>query len=111
MAGHARSAGSRGAAHRWTIAVLVFLATTVNYVDRQTISVAAPVISREFGFTAQDYSWIVFWFLFAYALMQVVAGWLVDHISYEPVFGIVSGMHIASTLFFVWLVPRIRRVM
>jgi len=48
MAGHARSAGSRGAAHRWTIAVLVFLATTVNYVDRQTISVAAPVISREF---------------------------------------------------------------
>jgi hypothetical protein len=38
---------------RWVIATLLLLATTINYVDRQTISVAAPVISRELGFSAR----------------------------------------------------------
>jgi sugar phosphate permease len=66
---------------RWQIATLLFLATTINYIDRQSISVAAPVISKEFGFTATDYSWIVFSFLFAYAVMQVVAGGLIDRME------------------------------
>jgi ACS family hexuronate transporter-like MFS transporter len=84
---------------RWTIAVLLFLATTVNYIDRQTISVAAPVISRQFGFSATDYSWIVFSFLLAYAVMQVVAGGLVDRIGTRLGFAIaVTGWSLANML-------------
>ncbi len=66
---------------RWIIIGLLFLATTVNYIDRQAISVAAPVLSEEFGFTASDYSWIVSSFLFAYALMQILAGRLIDRMG------------------------------
>ena len=84
---------------RWVVAGLLFLATTVNYIDRQTISVAAPVISKEFGFTAQDYSWIVFSFLLAYAVMQVVAGALVDRVGTRRGFSIaIVGWSIANML-------------
>jgi ACS family hexuronate transporter-like MFS transporter len=40
-------------------------------------------------------------------LFQLTVGWLVDHISYAPVFVLVSGMHIASALLVMWLIPRI----
>lgn len=60
---------------------LLTLATTINYIDRQALSVAAPVISRELGLSATDYSRIVFFFLLAYALMQVVTGAVVDRLG------------------------------
>lgn len=66
---------------RWIIIGFIFLATTINYIDRQAISVSAPVISEEFSLTAQDYSWIVASFLLAYAVMQVVTGRVIDHIG------------------------------
>lgn len=69
------------ARRRWIILSLIFLATSINYIDRQAISVAAPVLSREFNFTAQDYSWIVTSFLLAYSIMQVAAGRLIDLIG------------------------------
>jgi ACS family hexuronate transporter-like MFS transporter len=82
---------------RWQIAVLLFLATTINYIDRQSISVAAPVLSREFGFSATDYSWIVFSFLLAYAVMQVVAGGLIDRIGSRTGFAVaITGWSIAN---------------
>ena len=73
---------------RWLIAILILIATTINYIDRQAISIAENAISREFGFTAQDYSWIVFWFLCAYAVMQAVMGRLIDKIGAKTGFSI-----------------------
>jgi ACS family hexuronate transporter-like MFS transporter len=66
---------------RWWVAGLLMAATTINYIDRQAIAVAAPTISREFGLSALDYAWIPFAFLLAYAVMQVVAGAVVDRIG------------------------------
>jgi ACS family hexuronate transporter-like MFS transporter len=63
---------------RWWIGTLLFLATLINYVDRQTLSVAIPVIRDEFGLSNTDYSRIVFWFLLAYTIMQVVSGKVID---------------------------------
>lgn len=84
---------------RWVLVGLIFLATTINYIDRQTISVAAPVISKEFGFNAQDYSWIVFSFLLAYAVMQVVSGLVIDRVGTRRGFTIsVVGWSIANML-------------
>jgi ACS family hexuronate transporter-like MFS transporter len=73
---------------RWIIIVLIFLATTINYIDRQTISVAAPSIMKEFSLTKQDYSWIVTSFLLAYAMMQVVTGMFIDRIGTKRGFSI-----------------------
>ena len=66
---------------RWWIIGLLCLATTINDIDRQAMSVAAPVITKEFKLSATDYSGILFWFLLAYAVMQAVAGKLFDRIG------------------------------
>lgn len=82
---------------RWAIVALLTLATTINYIDRQALSVAAPVISRELGLTATDYSRIVFFFLLAYALMQVVTGALVDRLGARLGFAVaIVGWSLAS---------------
>jgi ACS family hexuronate transporter-like MFS transporter len=84
---------------RWIIAGLLLAATTINYIDRQAISVAAPVISRDLNLSATDYSYIVFAFLLAYAVMQVVAGGLIDRIGTRRGFALaVTGWSIASML-------------
>ena len=51
---------------RWGIAVLLFLSTVVNYIDRQTLSVLAPHLKTEFGWTNADFAWIVIAFRVAY---------------------------------------------
>jgi ACS family hexuronate transporter-like MFS transporter len=63
---------------RWWIAGLLFLATVINYVDRQTLSVLAPVLRDEFGMTATDYSRVVSAFMLAYLIMQTGSGRLMD---------------------------------
>jgi len=66
---------------RWYMAALLMLATTVNYLDRQTLSVAAPVIREQFGLSNQDYGAITSAFLLAYGLMHPVAGRIIDWIG------------------------------
>jgi MFS transporter, ACS family, hexuronate transporter len=66
---------------RWWIIGVCFLGTTVNYIDRQCLSVAAPTICDEFGFTNADYASIVSSFMVAYALMQFVSGTVMDRIG------------------------------
>jgi ACS family hexuronate transporter-like MFS transporter len=63
---------------RWGIAALLFAATVINYIDRQVLSVAAPVLTRELGISNTQYSDILTAFLIPYTLMYVPAGWLCD---------------------------------
>ena len=60
--------------YRWTICSLVFFATTINYLDRQVISLLKPTLEKEFHWTESDYSNIVVAFQFAYALGMIGAG-------------------------------------
>jgi ACS family hexuronate transporter-like MFS transporter len=66
---------------RWWIIGLVFLATLINYIDRLTISVLAPVITRDLGLTNTEFGGIVAWFLLAYTISQAVSGRLYDRIG------------------------------
>jgi len=70
-----------GASRRWWIAVWLFLATVLNYLDRQVLSVTAPVLREQIGMNAVAYSRIVFCFLLAYAAMQAPCGKLVDRVG------------------------------
>jgi ACS family hexuronate transporter-like MFS transporter len=63
---------------RWWIVVFLFFAALINYVDRQSLSVAAPVLRDEFGLTNTRYGQIVSSFMLAYALMHPVAGRIID---------------------------------
>jgi ACS family hexuronate transporter-like MFS transporter len=66
---------------RWWICGLLFLATTINYVDRGVIGVLKPTLQRDLGWNEIDYSNIVFWFQVAYAAGYLFGGRLMDAIG------------------------------
>jgi MFS transporter, ACS family, hexuronate transporter len=63
---------------KWTVLALLFASITVNLVDRQTLSILAPVIRDELHLSATQYSEIVVCFLAGMAIFQVPAGMLID---------------------------------
>jgi ACS family hexuronate transporter-like MFS transporter len=60
---------------------LVFLATVINYLDRQTLSVVAPVITEQFHMSNVAYSRVIFAFMLAYTVMNGVSGPMVDRLG------------------------------
>jgi len=66
---------------RWWIVGLIFFATLINYIDRLTVSVLAPVITRDLGLTNTEFGGIVFWFLLAYTISQGLSGKLYDRVG------------------------------
>ena len=71
----------RVVSYRWIICGLLFLATTINYVDRQVLGILAPTLQLELRWTETDYGDIVSWFSFAYAFGFLVAGRVIDLIG------------------------------
>jgi ACS family hexuronate transporter-like MFS transporter len=63
------------------ICALLFLATTINYVDRAVLGVLAPTLRAEIGWTDTDYGDINAAFTMAYALGFLFAGWLMDKVG------------------------------
>jgi MFS transporter, ACS family, hexuronate transporter len=60
---------------------LVFFATVINYLDRQTLSVAAPVLREQFHMSNQEYSRVVFAFLLAYTISNGFSGAVIDRLG------------------------------
>src|SRR5947209_16784202 len=58
-----------------------FSATVINYLDRQTLSVSAPVLRERFHMSNTEYSYVLFAFLLAYTIMNGVSGTLIDRIG------------------------------
>lgn len=72
---------ARTLARERIVLALLFFATAVNYLDRQTLSVAAPLLHQELGITSIGYSRIVFFFLLGYTISQTLAGKVIDRIG------------------------------
>ncbi len=64
--------------YRWTICALVFFATTVNYLDRQVLSLLKDTLEVQFNWSDSDYANIVSVFQFVYAISMLFAGRFVD---------------------------------
>ncbi len=64
--------------YRWTIVVLIFFATTINYIDRQVLGILAPILQKEIGWDEIDYGYIVTAFQAAYALGLLLVGRIID---------------------------------
>ncbi len=77
---------------RWHIAGLFFAATVINYVDRQALSILAPVLTKELRLSPIQYSNILQAFLYAYTFMYLVSGVLVDR----------WGTRLSMTVFMTW---------
>jgi ACS family hexuronate transporter-like MFS transporter len=66
---------------KWLVLAFAFIATVINYVDRQTLSVMAPSLLERFHISAQSYSHIIFAFMLAYTVMNGVSGRLLDRLG------------------------------
>lgn len=66
---------------RWWIAGLIFFATLINFIDRLTISILAPVITTQLHLTNLQFAKLTTWFLVAYTISQGVSGKVYDRIG------------------------------
>jgi ACS family hexuronate transporter-like MFS transporter len=66
---------------RWYIGALLFLSTVINYIDRQTLSVLAPILQEQFRWTNADFALIVIAFRAAYAFGQTASGRFLDRVG------------------------------
>jgi MFS transporter, ACS family, hexuronate transporter len=77
---------------RWYVAALIVASAVINYIDRQTLSIVAPVLTRELHISQTEYAAIVQSFLIAYTIMYLFSGPLVDR----------WGTKLSMTVFVVW---------
>ena len=66
---------------RWWILGLLFCVTVINFVDRQALSVLAPVIRDTFHLSNTQYGTIVSWFQFGMVVGEFPMGWLMDRVG------------------------------
>ena len=79
--GNSAVPANSGGRVRWGICALLFFATTINYIDRQMISVLKPTLQAEYGWSETDYGNIVSAFQFAYAVGYIFFGRLMDKLG------------------------------
>ncbi len=73
--------GTKIGNYRWFIVLLLFVATSINYLDRQIIGLLKPVLEKEFKWTETDFAHIVMAFTAAYAIGLLISGRLIDKIG------------------------------
>ncbi len=75
------SAGTRLGRVRWTVCAMLFVATSINYMDRQVIAILKPTLEHSIGMTEVSYGYIVDTFQIAYAIGLLAAGRLIDKLG------------------------------
>jgi len=73
---------------RWLIVAVLFVVTTVNYADRASISLAGPAIARDLRLDAVAMGYVFSAFGWAYVVMQLPGGWLLDRFGSKRVYAV-----------------------
>jgi MFS transporter, ACS family, hexuronate transporter len=66
---------------RWTVCAMLFVATSINYMDRQVIAILKPTLEHSIGMTEVSYGYIVDAFQIAYGIGLLAAGRLIDKLG------------------------------
>ena len=64
--------------YRWVICALLFFATTINYIDRQILSLLKEILDKDIGWTNAQFGAVNSAFQFAYGIGLLGFGWFVD---------------------------------
>jgi len=72
---------------RWVLCVFLLLGTTINYLDRQTLSLMAPLMRAELGLNNETLGLLFSFFYYAYTFAQFAAGGLVDRANLRWAYG------------------------
>ena len=96
---------------RWRILALLFMATTINYIDRSILGVLGPTLrDKVFGWTVQDYANITISFQVAYAIGLLSMGGIIDKLGTKKgytlsivIWGTFGMLHAAVTRGMGWI--------
>ena len=77
---------------RWRIFAIIFALTMVNLIDRVSLSIAMPTIAHEFSLSPSLQGLILSSFFWAYALLQIPGGWLIDRFGAHRVISWSTGL-------------------
>ncbi|RON23864.1 MFS transporter [Pseudomonas lini] len=102
---NAQRVGQAVGKYRWTICALLFFATTVNYLDRQVLSLLAPDLSTQFGWSNSDYANIASVFQFVYAISMLFAGRVVDKIGTKTAYVVAISIWSTGAIMHAFAVP------
>ena len=83
----------------YALIVLLGAALMINYVDRGTISTAAPLLEKELGLTPSQLGWMLSAFFWAYVGSQPLMGWCVDRLGAARVLAAGFSLWSVSTVF------------
>ena len=75
---------------RWRLLFVLFIVSFVNYLLRNELSVAAPSIRAEFGFTSTELGWIIGAFNISYTLLQIPGGIFGERFGPRLAFGSIT---------------------
>ncbi|MDR0352820.1 MAG: MFS transporter [Opitutaceae bacterium] len=77
--------------YRWFICALLFFATTINYIDRQILSLLKPILDVELGWTNAQFGMVNSAFLASYGVSVFFFGWFVDRFGTKIGFSVSIG--------------------
>jgi len=81
------------------VLTLLAISVAINYIDRGTLSVAAPQLTREMSLDPKQMGLLLSAFFWTYAMFQIVSGWLVDRYDVRWVFGLGFLLWSSATFF------------
>ncbi len=85
------SQGTQGqSGYRWLVLVMLASLSLITYMDRTNISIAAPMMMKEFGFTKTQMGIVFSAFAWAYSLGQFPAGWLSGKIGPRKLLALIA---------------------
>ncbi len=90
---------------RWTICALLFFATTINYLDRQVLSLLKPMLEDKFGWTNTQYANIASAFQFTYAICLLFAGRVVDKLGTKKGYAVAIVVWSLGAMIHAWALP------
>jgi ACS family hexuronate transporter-like MFS transporter len=74
--------------NKWTVCVLLFLATTLNYLDRQLVGILAPALQEQFQLDNEALGWLFAAFYWSYTIAQFGVGGLLDRSHLRWAYGL-----------------------
>jgi ACS family hexuronate transporter-like MFS transporter len=90
---------------RWRICALLFFATTINYLDRQVLSLLKPTLEDSFGWSNQQYANIASVFQFTYAISLLLAGRFVDKVGTKSGYTWAIILWSLGAMIHAWAIP------
>jgi len=91
--------------YRWVVCMLLFFATTINYLDRQVLSLLQPYLAEKFSWSNTDYANITAVFQVMYAVSMLFAGRIIDRLGTKTGYAVAIVFWSLAAIVHIYAIP------